>query len=127
VSAEWTGNLSTAGVCPDTYACVELSIASRRTIGDTPENPTRSNVGFFSLTRYWMSSERDRLFRDPGRPRGLDRDPDNVLGRMQCFDDQDAAGLRMSRHHCSVFRRGLATAAFMQRPRVLVVRAHSWH
>ena len=72
-----------------------------------------------------LPSERDDLFWDPGRPGGLDRDPDDVLGRMQRFDDQDAAGLRMSRHHCSVFRRGLATASFMQQLMVLVVRVHS--
>jgi hypothetical protein len=37
--------------------------------------------------------ERDDSFWVPGSPYGLDRDPNNVLSRMQGFDNQDAAGL----------------------------------
>jgi hypothetical protein len=88
------------------------------------QKPDACTSGFFSVTRYWLPSERDDPFWS-GRPRGLDGDPDHALGRMQRFDDQDAAGVCTGRNHCSVFRRGLATAAFVQRHLVLVVSAHS--
>lgn len=70
------------------------------------------------------ASERDNAFRELLRGDGLDRDPDNVLGRVQRFDDQDAAGFRIGSNHCSVLRRGLGTAACMG-PMAVVASTHS--
>ena len=59
--------------------------------------------------------------------RSLDRDSDNVLGRVQRFDDQDAAGFRIGSKYFLVSWRCFATAAFVQWHLVLVASAHSGH
>ena len=53
-------------------------------------NPTLANVGFFSYPVLGLPSEQNDRFRLPGMPGGLDRDPDNVLSRVNSFDYLDA-------------------------------------